>query len=119
MSTSLGTSGDCHCVTIRPTPYYSSEEKAIIVYFASRRIYPKTLYYLLLRRGFDRSINAIERRVINIAQKYPYLKSQNNWDLEAVDRWIDDLLGDHESVNRLILFSPEDAEDVALVSYPL
>lgn len=38
---------------------------------------------------------------------------------DAVDSWIDDLLGDHESVNTLIRFSPEDAQDVALVSHPV
>lgn len=90
-----------------------------MVYFASRGIRPKTLHYLLLRRGFDRSTSAIEHKVVTIAQKHPYLKSPIDWNLVAVDRWIDDLLGDHESVNRLIRFSPEDAEDVALVSYPL
>jgi hypothetical protein len=33
--------------------------------------------------------------------------------LNAVDHWVDDLLRNPELVNKLIRFSPEDAEDVA------
>jgi hypothetical protein len=95
--------------------HWSLQEVTIMVYFLSRQIRPKALRYLLLRRGYDRSIRAIERKVFSIAQKYPYLKPQGHWDLEVVDRWIDDLLGDHELVNALIQFSPEDAADVLLV----
>lgn len=63
----------------------------------------------------NRSASAIEHKVVSIAKNYPYLKRQGGWDLDFVDRWIDDLLGDHELVNTLIQFSPEDAQDVALV----
>jgi hypothetical protein len=69
---------------------WSRQEVAIIVYFLSIR--PITLCYLLLRRGYDRSASAIEHIVVSIAKKYPYLKRQGDWDLDFVDRWIDDLL---------------------------
>jgi hypothetical protein len=51
---------------------------------ASRRIRPEALHYLPLRRGFNRSINAIEHKVVIIVQKSPYLKFQSDWNLEAV-----------------------------------
>lgn len=89
-----------------------------MVYFLSRRIRPKTLRYLLLRRGYNRSTRAIERKLLSITQKYPHLKPHGHWDLEVVDRWVDDLLGGHELVNALIQFSSDDAEVVALVRYP-
>jgi hypothetical protein len=94
---------------------WSPEEAAITIYFTSRQIHPRTLRFLLLRQGYDRSTQAIERKVFTTIQEHPHLKTRGRWNLDVVDRWIDDLLGDHESVNTLILFSPEDAEDVACV----
>lgn len=106
-------------VTVR-APQWSHEEIVITVYFLSRQIRPRTLHYLLLRRGYDRSTRAIERKFFSITQQHPHLRtSKGQLDLDAVDRWIDDLLGNHESVNTLIRFSSEDAEDVILVSYTL
>ena len=50
--------------------------------------------------------------------QHPHLRtSEGHWDLDAVDRWIDELLGNHEPVNTLILFSLENVEDRILVSY--
>lgn len=92
----------------------------ITVYFLSRQIRPQTLHCLLLRRGYDRSTGAIERKVFSITQQHPHLRtSEGHWDLQTVDSWIDDLLGNHESVNTPIRFSEEDAEHVVLVSHPL
>lgn len=95
---------------------WSPEEVAIMVYFTSRQIRPKTLRYLLLRRGYDRSTRAIERKAFSITQQYPHLKAHRDWNLDVVDLWIDDLLGNHDSVNKLVLFSLADAEDVAHAS---
>lgn len=99
-------------------PRWSLEEIVTIVYFLSRQIRPRSLHSILLRRGYDRSAGAIERKLSSITQQHPHLRpSEVHWDLDAVDRWIDDLLGNHESVNTLIRFSLEDAEDVVRVSY--
>lgn len=101
-------------------PDWSDEEVAIAIYFLSRLIYPKTVRCLLLRRGFDRSVVAIENKLVFIAQRHPELRSAGGyWDLNAVDLWIDNLIGDHESVNHLIRFSPTDAEDVLAVCISL
>lgn len=97
---------------------WSDAEKTIAVYFCSRHVNMRSLRCLLLRRGFDRSENAIERKLRAIVDENPHLgTSINLWDASAVDRWIDDLLGDPESVNNLIKISAEDAEIVANVSH--
>ncbi|KAF4772616.1 hypothetical protein PENNAL_c0131G03188 [Penicillium nalgiovense] len=94
---------------------WSNEEVVITVYFSSRCIRPKSLCCLLLRRGHIRSLSAVERKIISITKQHPYLKSSNgHWDLNAIDRWMNDLIRSHESVNKLIKFSLEDAEDMAL-----
>lgn len=101
-------------------PQWSHEEIVIIVYFLSRQVRPQTLYYLLLRRGYDRPTRTIQLKLVSVTQQHPHLRtSEGHWDLDAVDSWIDDFLGNHESVNTLIRFSPVDAEDMVLVSYPL
>jgi hypothetical protein len=93
---------------------WSKEELIVAIYFLSRLIHPKTVRCLLLRRGYNRSIGAIERKALSVAQQHPYLRSsEGHWDVSAADHWLDDLLGDHESVNRLVQFSSEDAKDVA------
>ncbi|KAJ5369931.1 uncharacterized protein N7496_006023 [Penicillium cataractarum] len=92
---------------------WSPEEVAIMVYFTSRQIHPKALRYLLLRRGYDRSTCAIEHKIFSINQQHPQLKSRGDWNWDVVDHWIDDLLGNHDSVNKLVLFSLADAEDMA------
>ncbi|KAJ5849407.1 hypothetical protein N7455_009263 [Penicillium solitum] len=94
---------------------WSNEEVVITVYFSSRCIRPKSLCCLLLRRGHIRSLSAVERKIISITKQHPYLKSSNgHWDLNAIDCWMNDLIRSHESVNKLIKFSLEDAEDMAL-----
>ncbi|KAJ5871073.1 hypothetical protein N7455_006014 [Penicillium solitum] len=94
---------------------WSNEEVVITVYFSSRCIRPKSLCCLLLHRGHIRSLSAVERKIISITKQHPYLKSSNgHWDLNAIDRWMNDLIRSHESVNKLIKFSLEDAEDMAL-----
>lgn len=100
-----------------PMPEWSREETIILLYFTSRGLQPKSIRALLQRRGYDRSIRAIEHKIANTTRDCPQLRpGRGKWDLKAVDQWIDDLLCDHLSVNRLIYFSFQDAEDVALVS---
>jgi hypothetical protein len=101
-----------------PLASWSREEMAIMVYFSSRHIRPTTLRHLLLRRGYNRSVRAIERKVLTIVHNYPSLKPEGDWILGNVDHWLDDLLEDHEMVNTLIRFSAEDAKDVVLVRRP-
>lgn len=97
---------------------WSDAEKTIAVYFCSRNVNMRSLRCLLLRRGFDRSENAIENKLRALVKKNPHLgTSIKLWDANAVDRWIDDLLGDPESVNNLIKTSAEDAEIIANVSH--
>jgi hypothetical protein len=96
---------------------WSNEEIVITIYFLARCIRPKSLRALLLRRGYDRSLGAIERKVISTTKQYPYLKSANGqWNLSAIDRWMNDLVRSQESVKNLTRFSLEDAEDMVLVS---
>ncbi|KAA8649320.1 uncharacterized protein ATNIH1004_005221 [Aspergillus tanneri] len=98
---------------MRPEPW-SGSEIIIAVYFTSRYINPITLSCLLSRRGYKRTPSAIERKVKNIVGSVPSLRpSRGNWDVDAVDQWIDDYLRDHEAVNRLITFTLEDAKVVA------
>jgi hypothetical protein len=72
-----------------------------------------------LRPNHNHSLDAIEHKVIAVTDQHPFLRpSGGYWDLSAVDRWIDDLVHNHESVNETIRFSLDDAEDVARVSLP-
>ncbi|CEJ58349.1 hypothetical protein PMG11_07008 [Penicillium brasilianum] len=57
---------------------------------------------------------ALFSKIFSLHQQYPQLKSRGNWNWDIVDHWIDDLLGNHDSVNKLVLFSPADAENVAI-----
>jgi hypothetical protein len=98
-----------------PGNQWSADEVTIAVYFSSRQICCKAVRFLLLRRGYDRSVPAIERKLLSISQQHPDLRtSEGNWELNVADSWIDAVLGDHESVNQLIRFSLADAEDVIL-----
>lgn len=97
---------------------WSDAEKTIAVYFRSRHINMQSLRCLLLRRGFDRSEDAIEGKLRAIIDEHPYLgTSINCWDASAVDCWIDDLLGDPKAVNNLIQITAQDAEIIANVSH--
>ncbi|OGE47698.1 hypothetical protein PENARI_c038G08881 [Penicillium arizonense] len=94
---------------------WSNEEILITIYFVARCIRPKSVQGLLLRRGYDRSLAAIERTIICTTKQYPYLKFANGqWDLSAIDRWMKDFVRSQESVNKLTRFSLEDAEDMVL-----
>lgn len=87
------------------------EEVAIGVYFISRLCRADTVKELLLRRGYSRSVGAITRKMREINQVWPKLKpSRDWWDLEEVDSWLDNIMGDHKSVNTIIHFTLEDAE---------
>jgi hypothetical protein len=89
----------------------------VTIYFLARCIRPKSLRGLLLRRGYDRSLGAIERRIISITNRYLYLKLANGqWDVNAIDRWMNDLVRNLESINNLTRFSLEDVEDMLLIS---
>ena len=55
----------------------SNEEIVITMYFFARYIRRKTTRGLLLRRGYDRSVGAIERKIIYATQHYPFLKFAN------------------------------------------
>lgn len=103
-----------------PGNQWSADEVTIAVYFSSRQICCKAVRFLLLRRGYDRSVPAIERKLLSISQQHPDLRtSEGNWELNVADSWIDAVLGDHESVNQLIRFSLADAEDVIAVCFRL
>ncbi|OQD75863.1 hypothetical protein PENANT_c145G05160, partial [Penicillium antarcticum] len=94
---------------------WMNEEIVITIYFLARCIRPKSLRDLLLRRGYDRSLSAIERKIISITKQYPFLKfATGQWDLKAIDRWMNDLVRSQESINKFTRFSLEDAEDMVL-----
>jgi hypothetical protein len=96
---------------------WSNEEVIIAVYFTSRGVRPKSVRCLLESRGFDRSCYAIESKIALVLKRHTHLRGPRRfWDWRNVDKWIDDLLGNHELVNTLINFVSEDAEDVRLVS---
>ena len=85
---------------------WSDAETIVAVYFCSRHASIRSLRCLLLRRGFDRSENAIESKPLTLLNDSPHLgTSIQIWDASAVDCWIDNLLGDPESVNSLIQMS--------------
>ncbi|KAJ5225425.1 hypothetical protein N7468_006650 [Penicillium chermesinum] len=85
---------------------WSREETIIMLYFTSRGLQPKPVRSLLQRRGYDRSTRAIEHKISAITRDNPHLRpTRGQWDLNAVDRWIDDYLQDHQLVNKLIHFS--------------
>jgi hypothetical protein len=97
---------------------WTNNELAIALYFSSRRIGPKSVSLLLDRRGYHRTPVAVDRKVNQIVSDFPsFLLTEDIWDIVAVDRWLDDMLGDPEEVNRLISFTPEDAEIVAQVGH--
>jgi hypothetical protein len=96
---------------------WSNEELTVAIYFSSRQIRSEALRCLLFRRGYIHSTRAIERKLVFIDQQNLFLRSSKGcWDLIGVDYWMDDLLGSSELVNQEIQFSPDDAEDVELVS---
>jgi hypothetical protein len=70
---------------------------------------------MLSRRGYQRTERSIERKVHDIVNSASSLRPNGQWDVDAVDRWIDDIL-DHDAVNRLTAFTSEDATVVARVS---
>lgn len=97
---------------------WSLEEIIVVIYFTSRYIIPSTLRCLLAHRGYDHTTTAIERMIRKIADHKPSLRlARGQWDVRAVDGWIDGLLSDPESVNHIIRFTLQDAEAVASVSY--
>ncbi|KAH1971679.1 hypothetical protein KXW88_002773 [Aspergillus fumigatus] len=97
---------------------WSKKELVITLYFSSRRIGYMAVSQLLNRRGYHRTSSAVERKIRTIIGDRPSLRpSQGSWDVSAVDQWLDDVLGSTEDVNRLIDFTPEDAEVVAEVGY--
>lgn len=98
---------------------WTNNELAIVLYFSSRRIRSESVSLLLHRRGYNRTPIAAERKVDKIVSDCPSLRLfvEDSWDIDVVDRWPDDLLGDSEKVNCLISFTPEDAEIVAQVGH--
>lgn len=67
----------------------------------------------MVSRGYERTPSAIERKLRNICKAHPNLQlSHDQWDVDAVDQWVDDLLFP-EAVAPLIWFSAKDAEIVA------
>ncbi|KAE8383923.1 hypothetical protein BDV26DRAFT_3510 [Aspergillus bertholletiae] len=97
---------------IRP---WSSEEVVMAVYFSSRDICSTPISYIMNRRGYRRTPSAIEQKVRRIIDNTPSLRpSQLQWDVDAVDHWLNDLLEGPEAVRRHIKFSSQDAEIVAL-----
>lgn len=90
---------------------WTNNELAIVLYFSSRRIRSESVSLLLHRRGYNRTPIAAERKVDKIVSDCPSLRLfvEDSWDIDVVDRWPDDLLGDSEKVNCLISFTPEDA----------
>jgi hypothetical protein len=96
---------------------WSNSELVIVVYFSSRYICTSALSELLSCRGYRRTGSAIERKVRGIVFSGPSLRSQQGrWDVDAVDRWIDNIL-DHDAVNQLIAFTSEDAIAVGRVGF--
>lgn len=93
---------------------WSKSELVIAVYFSSRYICSKALSELLFCRGYHRTERAIERKIHDIVNSAPSLRPGGQWEVDAVDRWIDNAVG-HDAVNRLTAFTSEDATAVALV----
>ncbi|GFF60970.1 hypothetical protein IFM51744_10544 [Aspergillus udagawae] len=99
---------------MKPAPRWSKDELVITLYFSSRRISYMAVSQLLTRRGYHRTSSAVERKIRMIVGDRPSLRpSQEGWDVNAVDQWLDEVLGSTEEVNGLIDFTPEDAETVA------
>jgi hypothetical protein len=95
---------------------WSSEEKVIAIYFASRYISHVAVSSLLSRRGYLRTPFAVKFKVKNIIDSDPSLWSpEEQWNVNAVDQWMDWILGSHQAVNQLIVFTSEDADIVAKV----
>jgi hypothetical protein len=76
---------------------WSDAAKIIAVYFCSRYVNTQSLRCLLLGRGFDRSENAIQKKIAGHIRR-------------------ESMLGNPESVNKLIQISAGDAEVIANVS---
>jgi hypothetical protein len=103
---------------MKPAARWSNDELVITLYFSSRRINSMAVSQLLTCRGYHRTSSAIERKIQAIVDDRPSLRpSQGSWDVNIVDKWLDDVLGSNEDVNCLIKFSPEDAGIVAQVGY--
>lgn len=103
---------------MKNTGRWTNKELAIALYFSSRRIRSDSVSLLLDRWGYKHTPVAVDRKVNKIVRGCPsLLLCDYSWDIDAVDRWLDDMLGDTEIVNRLISFTPEDAEIMAQVGH--
>lgn len=102
---------------MRRNTRWSAKEVVILLYFLSRGIWLRSIRYLLLYRGYNRLISAIQAKIVCILRQNPDLKRPIGfWDLVMVDYWVDSYLGGNKLVNELINFTSDDAEEVALVS---
>ena len=94
---------------------WSKSEIVITVYFSSRYICSQSVSELLLCRGYQRTRSAVERKLRSFISSNASLRPhKGQWDVDAVDRWIDEIL-DHDAVNCLVEFTPEDAKAVEKV----
>lgn len=85
------------------TTFWTDAELIVAVYFISRGFTDAAVSQTLRTRGFRRSCAAVRRKVQDIQNKYPHLRSTTGeWDFDAVDFWLDKLSLDYETVSRLI-----------------
>jgi hypothetical protein len=103
---------------MKPPERWSKDELIITLCFSSRRISSMAVAQLLTRHEYHRTSSAIERKIQAIVGDCHSVRpSQGSWDVNAVDQWLDDVLGTIEDVICLIKFTPEEAEIVAQVGY--
>ncbi|KAA8641404.1 uncharacterized protein ATNIH1004_001869 [Aspergillus tanneri] len=90
--------------------YWSDAELIVAVYFTSRGFTEAAVSQILHARGFRRSYDAVYRKIKDIRNKHPVLQAKDqDWDINAVDLWLDELSLDHQTVNHLICCSDLEA----------
>ncbi|QSS64913.1 hypothetical protein I7I51_01988 [Histoplasma capsulatum] len=87
------------------------EEIAVAVYFASEGVTHQTITALLSRRGFPRTLNAVNAK-LNLVRAKNQLGSTHGWDRENVDEWLDKFT-DFPRINALLKPTEEDQRIVS------
>ncbi|EAS29983.3 uncharacterized protein CIMG_08729 [Coccidioides immitis RS] len=71
---------------------WTDDEVIVAVYFASRGVYQRVIADLLSRRGFCRTPNSVNNKLVKLKEKCPELGSSRHWNHLAVDSWLHGLL---------------------------
>ncbi|KAL2824080.1 hypothetical protein BJY01DRAFT_256528 [Aspergillus pseudoustus] len=96
-----------------PSVFWTDAEVIVAVYFLSRGVTEVAISEMLQARGYHRSISSVRCKTMAIARQNKKLqKSRDEWDIRAVDFWLDSRTLPHGVVSQVI--GPTD-KDIAIM----